>query len=57
MEAEVSRETASWRSPGPGGQVLQLLFLALSFENPAGNYGKNLDLAWKDPLTSKSRIK
>lgn len=49
MEAEVSQETASWRSPGPAGQILQLLLLALSFENPAGNYGKTLDLAWKGP--------
>lgn len=57
MEAEVSQETGSWRSPGPGGQILQVLFPALSFENPDRNYRKTLDLAWKDPLTSKSRIK
>lgn len=56
-EAEASQETGSWRSCGPGGQILQLLFPALSFENLDRNYGKILDLAWKEPLMSESRNK
>lgn len=52
--AQGSQETESWRSRGPGGQIL---FPALSLENHDRNDGKTLDLAWKEPLLSESRSK
>lgn len=56
-EGEVSQETGSWGTPGPGGQIVQLLVPALSFESCDRNYGKTVDVAWKEPLCLKAGIK